>query len=100
MSRIDFNSFMNFCKGVEGQTLVTAGARARFVLSSAQPDHFTYHVLSTGNDRRVAKKWLVMVLDHYEEIKSLRPTYYSGMTWNASYTLALLELYLKHRANS
>ena len=100
MSGIDFDSFVDFCKGVEGQTLVTAGARARFVLSSAQSDYFVYHVLSTGNDRKVAKKWLVWVLDHYGAVKSLRPADYSGITWNASYTLALLELYLKHRANT
>lgn len=94
MSRIDFNSFMNFCRGLQGRTLATVGGRAEFTLTSVQPDSLDYHVLSTGKDRGTSRKWIVRLLERYEETKSLHPKDYLGITMNASYTLALLELYL------
>jgi len=94
---IDFNSFMIFCKGREGQTLPTAGGRAKFVLSSVQNDRLYYIVESTGKSRHSTRPWIEAVLNHYAKTKSLRPVDYQRVTFNASYTLSLIKLYLEHQ---
>jgi len=96
---ISFSSFMAFCKTLEGQTLPTKGGNANFVLLSVKSDRLFYHVISTGNDRRSTKRWIEDVLNHYSKTGSLRPVDYVHITTNASYTLTLLDLFLKHQSN-
>jgi len=95
MSTINFNSFMAFRKTLEGQTLSTKGGNARFVLVSAKNNRLDYLVVSTQKYRHSTRRWIQAVLDHYALTNSLRPVDYMDVTYNASYTLALMDLYLK-----
>jgi hypothetical protein len=97
LTAIDFNSFMTFCKGLEGQTLPTVGGRARFVLSLVQNDCLYYIVESTRKLRHSTRPWIEAVLNHYAITESLRPVDYQHITFNASYTLSLIKLYLEHQ---
>jgi len=94
---MDFNSFITFCKGLEGLTLPTIGGKAHFVLSSVEHDRLHYIVESTGKIRHSTRPWIEAVLDHHKKTKSFRPKDYQDITFNASYTLALIKLYLEHQ---
>ncbi len=94
MSTINFNSFMTFCKTLEGHTLPTMGGRSEFVLLSVESDCLHY-LPSTNKERHSKRKWIERVLNHYAMTNSLRPGDYVDVTTNASYTLALIDLYLK-----
>lgn len=96
MNTIDFNSFMTFCKGLEGQTLPTVGKRAQFVLSLVENDCLHYIVESTGKYRYARSPYLENVLNRHARTRSLRPCDYRDITVNASYTLSLIKLYLEH----
>lgn len=95
MHTIDFTAFMNFCRGLQGQTLSTVGGRAHFVLSSVENDRLNYKV-STGKPRSAGKPYIEAVLRHYTLTDSLHPHDYKHVTMNASYTLALLKQYVNH----
>ena len=95
MSTISFDSFMAFCKTLEGHTLSTIGGNAKFVLVSAKNDRLDYLVVSTQKERHSTRRWIQAVLNHYALTGSLQPVDYGNVTYNASYTLALIDLYLK-----
>lgn len=97
MSAIDFNSFIAFCRSLEGQTLPTIGGRAQFVLSSVRSDGLYYTVLSTLKVRKASRRYIAHVLKQYRMTNSLRPVDYQHITLNASYTLSLIKLYLKQQ---
>jgi len=99
VGKINFNSFMVFCKTLEGQTFPTKGGRAEFKLVSVKSDCLYYYVISTNKERHSKRKWIERVLNHYALTRSLRPVDYVDVTTNASYTLALMDLYLKHQSN-
>jgi hypothetical protein len=94
-TRISFAPFMAFCKTLEGRTLPTVGGQAEFVLAGVTPDTLYCRVVSTDKERRSKRKWIERVLDHHSLTGSLRPGDYVRVTTNASYTLALMDLYLK-----
>lgn len=89
---------MVFCKSLEGQTLPTKGGNATFVLSLVENDRLYYHVVSTNKERRSTRRRIERVLNHYAITESLRPVDYVHITTNASYTLSLMDLYLKHQS--
>ncbi|MBI4283357.1 MAG: hypothetical protein HY663_02670 [Chloroflexi bacterium] len=95
MKTIGFRSFMDFCKTLEGHTLPTAGGRARFDLLKAEKERLYYIPKSTGKERIVPKRYIERVLDRYNKGGSLKPTDYNDITRNASYTLALVKLFVK-----
>jgi hypothetical protein len=95
MNTIRFTPFMDFCKGLVGQTLPTKGGNAKFILLSVKNDTLYYLVESTQNERHSNKKWIEKVLNHYALTGSLRTVDYVRITTNASYTLKLIELYLQ-----
>jgi len=93
---IDFNAFIRFCKGLQGQTFATRGGRAQFKLESAQDNGIDYIVESTNKTRHSTRRYIEKVLYHYTVTGSLRPRDYQHISRNASYTLSLLKLYLDH----
>ncbi len=99
MSTINFDSFMAFCKTLEGQTLPTKGGRSQFVLLSVARDCL-YYLPSTKKERHSKRKWIERVLNHYALTNSLRPGDYVHVTTNASYTLTLMDLYLKQQSRN
>ena len=96
MSTISFDPFMAFCKTLEGRTLPMKGGRAKVVLLSVKSDYLYYYVVSTNKERHSKRKWIERVLNHYALTGSLRPVDYVDVTKNASYTLTLMDLFLKH----
>ena len=100
MSTIDFNSFMSFCTGLQGQTLPTVGEGAQFVLSLVKNDCLHYIVKSTGKHRHSSKPDIEDVLNHYAMTGSLCPGDYVHITRHASYTLTLIKLYLAHQSKN
>ncbi len=98
METIDYKSFMAFCKGLEGQILSTIGGSAKFELSSVEIDSLRYVPKSTLKNRPFPKPYIQDTLDHYAKTGSLKPSDYNELqTMNASYTLALIKLYLAHQ---
>ena len=96
MRAIDIDSFMAFCKNLEGRRLHTVGRRARFFLKPEHsPDRICYVPESSGKNRLSEKRWIERVLNRYAQIGSLRPIDYRDLTVHASYTLALIKLYIE-----
>ena len=91
---VDFVSFITFCKSLEGQTLSTIGRQKKFKLSSVDDEHLYFIPESSKTKRRHSKRWIQGVLNRYALTGSFRPTDYVDLTRNASYTLALVKLYL------
>lgn len=95
MKTIGFRSFMDFCKTLEGSTLPTAGGKARFDLSKVEKERLYYIPESTCKERFVPKRYIERVLDRYNKGWSLKPADYNDITMNASYTLALMKLFVE-----
>ncbi|MBI2850078.1 MAG: hypothetical protein HYX80_03435 [Chloroflexi bacterium] len=95
---VSVSSFMTFCKTLVGTTLPTAGGRANFELSKVTDETVYYTPLSTGKERGVKKRYLHPVLDRYARTGSLKPGDYQNITVNASYTVAIIKLYLERGA--
>ncbi|MBT9148740.1 MAG: hypothetical protein AAGB97_06770 [Dehalococcoidia bacterium] len=93
MDKIDFDSFMAFCKRMEGQKLPTAGGRAEFTLESVQNEKL-FFVPRSGKPRHHQKRYIESVLDHHARTGSLSPSDYRDVTRNASYILALVKRYV------
>jgi len=89
---INIDSFMEFCRSLEGSKLKTVGGRSEFELSSVQHNKLCYKV-STRKIRDHTRRRIQMVLDRYNKTKSLKTTDYQGITFNASSILALIRLY-------
>ncbi len=95
MDKISLNSFFAFCKGLQGQSLPTIGERASFTLSLVDENDALYYIPdSTGKERRVAKHYIDEVLKRFAVTHSFKPSDYTDITRNASYTLALIKRYL------
>jgi len=100
LSGIDFNSFITFCKGKQNRMLTTIGGRRSFTVE-VQNETLRYTPESTKKPRTfLRRKDLGPVLKKYNESKSLRPRDYTEMTVNASYTLALIKLYVVEQPKS
>jgi hypothetical protein len=100
MVNINVDSFLAFCKGLEGQSFSTVGGRATFTIRSVDAnDGITYYVESTDKERPVAKHDLPPVLQRFAMSNSLRPVDYLDLTVNASYTLALVKLYIDNQSH-
>jgi hypothetical protein len=90
-SNIDVTSFLAFCKTIQGRELTTIGGRARFHAEMIN-HNLRYRPVSSGRSRSYHTA-LEDVLDRYNKIHSLQPKDYHDITWNASYTLAIIKLY-------
>jgi hypothetical protein len=77
-----------------GQKLDTVGGKSKFILDSISDDAFYYQV-STNNKRKQGIKYVKRVLERYSEKPSLSPGFYTDITMNGSYVLALVKLYVK-----
>ncbi len=94
MSTISYDSFMAFCKGLEGKTLPTIGGISSFKLSSVRSDCLEF-VVSTKKTRRSHRPYIEDVLNTYALTQSLHPVDYTGITINSSYILALIGLFVQ-----
>ena len=82
---------------MEGQEISTRAGRSKFTVCVAG-DGVEYVPLSTKKPRLHERKIIDVVLDHFEKTGSFVISDYRDLTYNASYTLALIDRYLKNRA--
>jgi hypothetical protein len=94
MARISTDNFLNFCHSLEGQEISTRAGRSKFTVCLAG-DGVEYTPLSTKKPRLHERKIIERVIDHFEKTGSFIISDYRDLTYNASYTLALIGQYLK-----
>jgi len=92
---IDIKSFMAFCASMQGRKLTTVGGRANFYVK-IQNGILRYRPAVSGNFRSHTS--LEDVLKRYNEFHLSQPKDYHDLTWNASYTLALIKLFVTEQA--
>jgi hypothetical protein len=90
--KIDYDTFINFCKNLKGRKIDTIGGRSSFEVVSADQYRIRYR-LSNGNIRSTERSIILKVLEKFEKTSSFTTTVYTDVTQAASYTLALLKLY-------
>ena len=90
---INIDSFVEFCKSLEGSKLKTVGGQAWFTLSCAQHNKLCYTPESSGKLREHTRRRIKMVLARYDKTKSLKTTDYEDISVNQPYILALIRLY-------
>ena len=90
---IDTDEFLSFCRSLEGESLLTMYRRAPFTVQVIG-DGLVYVPVSTGKPRSHERAYLGRVLRHFDQTGSWRPKDYMPITFCASYTLAVLRLYV------
>lgn len=83
-----------FAQTLEGTQLITH-ARARPFSLKVIPTGIEFVPESTGEPRRVSTEMVQLVYDEYTRSQSLRPSHYQAITFDASYLLALIDLYVR-----
>jgi hypothetical protein len=81
-----------FCKTRVGRELDTIGGKSKFVLHKVTDRAFYYQV-SQNDIRKQNIRYVERVLEQYAKIQSLNPGHYSNITPNASFILALIQIY-------
>jgi len=96
MSRIPLDSFLDFCKSLDGQEVCTLKRHAKFKVKVVGQD-LEFTPVTTGKPRAHKKGYVSGVLDLFNHSRSLRPSDYMHYTVNASYQLALIQGYITNR---
>jgi hypothetical protein len=86
-------ALLAYAKTLKGQGLATIHRRRPFTVE-VERDNLVY-INSKGRRRSHGGKFLQRVCDHFAKANSLSPGVYRELTWNASYTLALIKKYLE-----
>ena len=96
MSRIPLESFLDFCKSLDGQEVCTLKRHAKFKVKVVGQD-LEFTPFTTGQSRTHNKDYVRGVLDMFNNSQSFRPSDYKHYTVNASYQLALIHGYITNR---
>jgi hypothetical protein len=96
MSRIPIDSFLDFCKSLDGQDVCTIKRHTKFKVKVVGQD-LEFTPLVTGKSRPHKKEYVRGVLDMFNDSQSFMPRDYKHYTVNASYQLALIQGYIKSR---
>ena len=94
--QLDAKGLMRFAASLKGRVVRTAGGRATFRVE-ATPAGLEYYPTSSGKRRFQEEAVVERILKHYAKTASMRPGDYREITWNASYTLGLVNRYLSDR---
>lgn len=94
MKRIDLRAFKGFVRTLEGRTLKTRVQGKSFTVQ-VRGATILLTPQSTGKPRPMTDDQLEHFLDMFAENGSFQATEYVRETRNASYLLALVEMYLK-----
>lgn len=87
-----FGAFYNFLQGVKSGNLQTMARKAKFRFV-VLPDRVDIIPASTNRRRKHPVKYLKRVFETHDRNGSWRPSDYHHITVNASYALALIDLY-------
>ena len=96
MQRISTESFLKFCKSLEGEVLHTIARRAKFTVKVVD-DGLVFIPDSSNKPLSPHKRNYVerVLVDFAKSDGSNKTTHYNGYTVNASYQLALIDKYRK-----
>ncbi|MDE1894232.1 MAG: hypothetical protein KGM46_10235 [Pseudomonadota bacterium] len=96
MQRIPTDSFLKFCKSLEGQELHTIARRAKFTVKVVD-DGLVFTPCSSNKPLSPHKRHYVeRVLEDFSKSDgSYKTTNYNGYTVNTSYQLALIDKYTR-----
>jgi hypothetical protein len=92
MKPVDVPSLRAFARSLEGKP-ITTGAQSRIFHVRVAKGGLIYTPQSTGKPRPQQDRDIERVLERFRETGSFRPVYYTDLTVNASYLLAILECY-------
>jgi hypothetical protein len=93
--QIDYDSFINFCRGKVGVSLDTIGRSEKtFKLLSVTIYEMGYRI-STGRILTDKKESIQRVINRFEETGSYKTSDYTDITRMSSYTLALVRLFVE-----
>ena len=84
---------LRFASTLEGEALATRARRAAFSICVV-PEGLQITPASSGTPRFVGREKIQSVLDEYIRLGSIRPTDYLTVTFDSSYLLALISLYI------
>lgn len=84
---------LQFASTLEGENLTTRAQQAAFSVCVV-PDGLEITPASSGTPRVVRREKIQSVLDEYARTESNRTTDYLKVTFNSSYLLALINLYI------
>lgn len=87
------NELLRFVSTLEGETLVTGAQQAAFSVCVV-PEGLKITPASSGTSRVVRREQIRRVLDEYARSGSTRPVDYQSVSFNSSYLLALISLYI------
>ena len=87
---------LQFASTLEGETMATRARQAAFSICVV-PEGLEITPASSGTPRVVRKEKIQSVLDEYARSGSIRPTDYLTVTFDSSYLLALISLYIDVR---
>lgn len=85
-------ALLRFASSVEGERLATLSGRAQFTVR-VLPTGIEVTPVSSGKPRLIPTAMIGRVCDVYLHSRSLKPGDYQDITFDASYLLALIELY-------
>ena len=93
MDRISTDSFLTFCRSLQGQQILTLVRRMPFSFRVVDAG---LEITSSKNKRLShSRKYIDRVLDHFDRTRSFTPSHYTHLTFRASYTLPLIQRYLQ-----
>ncbi len=95
MSQITPEAIVEFVRGQEDLHLSTLTQEKPFVVRAV--DDGLEYIPATKKPRLQHRKWLTRVCDEFNRVRSMHPGDYSHLTFNSSYTLAVIDAYLKTR---
>ena len=84
--------FLAYASALENERLATAGGRAFFTLR-AMPQGLEITPESSGKPRVVRRETIQLFLDEYQRSGKPQPAEYQGITFDASYLLAIIARY-------
>ena len=96
--KIASEDFIIYVKSMEGKCFLTQFRGKPFTIENAS-NGFFFTPQSTGKTRFHDFDTLRRILEKYNHTSSLHPKDYFDITMNASYTLALIKIYVEHKVS-
>lgn len=92
--KIALNEFISYLRSIDGQRVLTQFQHKPFTVVTASNGLYITPQ-STGISRFHDLETLSRIVEEYNRTGSLLPKDYQDITWNSSYTLALIKAYLE-----
>jgi hypothetical protein len=100
MVHVSPEELVRFAKTLEGKPLTTEAQRKVFTVRIVD-DGIEYTPESSGASRTQSRKVLSRICDEFSRTNSFKPGDYQRVTFNASYTLAVIAKYVQsHRSSA